>query len=322
MSREGRILILGNGFDMDLGLKTGYHDFMNNNTYWPFVEEAEKYSPLGQEMKKIKEDNWYDVERALLRFSKSYRQSTNPFDRDPYVFINCRYDYGLLVNSLREYLVVQQDEADINTDSVAFTVLKTLLNDATLDVIYSFNYTDLKKIIARTSLVDPYSVPIVNVHGKLDDETLILGINEKENLSYPQFHFLYKTFNRNYHSNSLRYDILTAQEIVIFGHSLSEVDYSYFEDFFYSLCERDLDKSVKRKVTIFTYDEVSELEIKRWLRSMNQVQIELLYGYNDFQFICTKYVNEKDSIDSCRLSDFLGHIKSSALNDLLKFHEK
>lgn len=311
MSREGCILILGNGFDIDLGLKTGYRDFMNNDNYWPFQKEPESYSPLGQELKKIKEENWYDVERALLQFAKSYRQSTDPFERDPNVFINCRYDYECLVSALAEYLQAQQDEGEVNTDSVAFRVLKRLLGNKSLDVIYSFNYTDIKKILQRIPGLPSINIPIVNVHGKLNDHTLILGVNEKEELSYNQFQYLYKTFNRHYRSNSLRYDILTSQEIIIFGHSLSEVDYSYFEDFFFSLCQRDEDKSGKRKVTIFTYDEKSELQIKRWLRSMNQVQIELLYGYNDFQFICTKYANDKDSVDGRRLSDFLLNIRYS-----------
>ena len=311
MSREGCILILGNGFDIDLGLKTGYRDFMNNDNYWPFQKEPESYSPLGQELKKIKEENWYDVERALLQFAKSYRQSTDPFERDPNVFTNCRYDYECLVSALAEYLQAQQDEGEVNTDSVAFRVLKRLLGNKSLDVIYSFNYTDIKKILQRIPGLPSINIPIVNVHGKLNDRTLILGVNEKEELSYNQFQYLYKTFNRHYRSNSLRYDILTAQEIIIFGHSLSEVDYSYFEDFFFSLCQRDEDKSGKRKVTIFTYDEKSELQIKRWLRSMNQVQIELLYGYNDFQFICTKYANDKDSVDGRRLSDFLLNIRYS-----------
>ena len=311
MSREGCILILGNGFDIDLGLKTGYRDFMNNDNYWPFQKEPESYSPLGQELKKIKEENWYDVERALLQFAKSYRQSTDPFERDPNVFINCRYDYECLVSALAEYLQAQQDEGEVNTDSVAFRVLKRLLGNKSLDVIYSFNYTDIKKILQRIPGLPSINIPIVNVHGKLNDHTLILGVNEKEELSYNQFQYLYKTFNRHYRSNSLRYDILTAQEVIIFGHSLSEVDYSYFEDFFFSLCQRDEDKSGKRKVTIFTYDEKSELQIKRWLRSMNQVQIELLYGYNDFQFICTKYANDKDSVDGRRLLDFLLNIRYS-----------
>lgn len=311
MSREGCILILGNGFDIDLGLKTGYRDFMNNDNYWPFQKEPESYSPLGQELKKIKEENWYDVERALLQFAKSYRQSTDPFERDPNVFTNCRYDYECLVSALAEYLQAQQDEGEVNTDSVAFRVLKRLLGNKSLDVIYSFNYTDIKKILQRIPGLPSINIPIVNVHGKLNDHTLILGVNEKEELSYNQFQYLYKTFNRHYRSNSLRYDILTAQEIIIFGHSLSEVDYSYFEDFFFSLCQRDEDKSGKRKVTIFTYDEKSELQIKRWLRSMNQVQIELLYGYNDFQFICTKYANDKDSVDGRRLLDFLLNIRYS-----------
>ena len=32
---KDRILILGNGFDLGLGLKTSYRDFCNSK-YWPF----------------------------------------------------------------------------------------------------------------------------------------------------------------------------------------------------------------------------------------------------------------------------------------------
>ena len=29
------IFIIGNGFDLDLGMKTKYSDFANNEKYWP-----------------------------------------------------------------------------------------------------------------------------------------------------------------------------------------------------------------------------------------------------------------------------------------------
>lgn len=98
---------------------------------------------------------------------------------------------------------------------------------------------------------------------------------------------MYKTFNKFYRSNSLRHDLLEAEEIVIFGHSLGIIDYSYFRDLFLYLVSDGKNKDNKRKVTIFTYDDKSRLEIMAQLRNMNNKQTELLYGFNDFNVICT-----------------------------------
>lgn len=32
------VLVLGNGFDLSLGMKTKYSDFASNEKYWPFKE--------------------------------------------------------------------------------------------------------------------------------------------------------------------------------------------------------------------------------------------------------------------------------------------
>lgn len=38
-----RILIIGNGFDLDLGMKTSYKDFFNSR-FWPFHKKLYDYS--------------------------------------------------------------------------------------------------------------------------------------------------------------------------------------------------------------------------------------------------------------------------------------
>ena len=39
-------IILGNGFDLDLGLQTKFSDFAKSEKYWPMPDEADKKTIL------------------------------------------------------------------------------------------------------------------------------------------------------------------------------------------------------------------------------------------------------------------------------------
>ena len=61
---EKGVLILGNGFDLDLGLKTSYSDFMDSDDFKAIVDNnyfarylEEKRSELG--------GNWIDIENEI-----------------------------------------------------------------------------------------------------------------------------------------------------------------------------------------------------------------------------------------------------------------
>ena len=164
--------------------------------------------------------------------------------------------------------------------------------------IYSFNYT---------SLPHPYGINLKDithhVHGTCSDRKIIIGTEDSPILNN-DYDFLQKSFDPNYNPPSLVYDLLSAQEIVIFGHSIRVNDRQYFKSFFQK--QTSTSSPSRKKITIFTRDEKSEIEIKRSLQQMTDHYLSTLYGLNDLQII--KTANIKD--DPSELKAFMQeHIK-------------
>ena len=66
------ILIIGNGFDLDLGIKTKYIDFANSE-YWPFKERfsfEENTLPYFLNSHKNNVETWFDLEELLAKFAR------------------------------------------------------------------------------------------------------------------------------------------------------------------------------------------------------------------------------------------------------------
>ena len=98
------------------------------------------------------------------------------------------------------------------------------------DKIFSFNYTDPFSM---------YGLDIVNVHGKAKVNTILFGIDQEAISPASQGYRFTKTFRqmtetklaKNYKDNIFP-DKTTTEEIAFFGHSLSDLDYSYFQTIF------------------------------------------------------------------------------------------
>ena len=78
-----------------------------------------------------------------------------------------------------------------------------------------------------------------------------------------------------------------ANEVVFFGHSLGHNDYHYFKAFFQSQCVEGMKRDEGKRITFFTYDNNSRIEILKQLRSMNEKKTDLLFNLNQMEFICT-----------------------------------
>ena len=66
------VLILGNGFDLDVNYKTRYSDFAKNvRLCWPFEDAKDGLGGYLQE--RAKTDTWLDLESALLDYAKIYK---------------------------------------------------------------------------------------------------------------------------------------------------------------------------------------------------------------------------------------------------------
>lgn len=99
---------------------------------------------------------------------------------------------------------------------------ESTINNETTNIL-NFNYTNFFK---------DYNT--VSIHGSIDNKDIIFGfdengINDYHNLEY-QYTKTYQVMARNV--NSIKILNNDINKIIIYGHSLSEADYSYFESIF------------------------------------------------------------------------------------------
>lgn len=287
------VVVIGNGFDLDLGLRTSYKDFLDSKE-WKEVCSQFKNVPLINFLEeKLKDVNWYDVEAALQEYSLKENEYRHNVDKD-------RRAYWAICSALRKYLY--ELPADRNQpiytkeDSIAKRFLYLFHSGVDLN-IYSFNYTlfgALCKNICGGTLSDD---EVVYVHRNIKDDNIIFGFDDNKEMTIDsRYRFMIKSHNPAYRSTNIVRDLEKANKVVIFGHSLNDIDSVYFDGYFMSLLHLN-NNNYKRKLAIVTKNIDSKEAILNNLENRG-LQISRLFQHANIQFFFTKTDNiEKTSED-------------------------
>lgn len=274
-----KVFIIGNGFDLDLGWKTRYQDFVSSD-FWP-LNGKEYNCPLAKYMaNKISVDRWYDLEVVL----KDYASATPFYEED--AINKDELFFKDLKETLTHYLK-QEEQKEVNINSMASQVFNAILSNGYFSSFYTFNYTDPNLIAEKLGINIPFHYE--SVHGCIGNSSIILGVDDNCKLR-DGYAFLRKVFSEHYTSHHIRYDLMECDEVVFFGHSLGDMDYPYFSDFFFTQSHCSSRKEGKR-ITFFTKDNHSRIQILEQLRTMNQGETEHLINDNDVMFIMTDNPN-------------------------------
>ena len=291
------LLILGNGFDLDISYKTRYSDFAKNvRLCWPFDDRKDGLG--GYLQKRAKTDKWLDLESALLDYASATNGAATKGSDGLFPIESDKYDFQRLVATLRLYISRMVDEPPVNKSSVAAQVLDAVLKSSN-SAIYSFNYTSLRKIAYALYVNDSrhdrqdYNLDYTHIHGSIETNDIILGVNSDADL-LDGYEYLRKNEQPDYKPTNLRQDIFFANEITLFGLSMGKIDYPYFRDFFESLCSGVVPVEQKKHITIFTYDDSSRSTILKQLRSLTGTDLMTLQGNCHFAIIRTENQCMKD----------------------------
>lgn len=281
------VLILGNGFDLDLGLKTSYKDFVMSS-YWPFRKPGNyrmESLPHFLERRLGTIGTWYDLEEALAKFaSQRIRPTSELIDKDKAYFKE-------LIQCLKEYLQSQEDSFIEGENSDLFTPASFFMSQFLQKdnhLIYSFNYTNVCRLFSKINSCFEKMCTCTHVHGSLEHGNIILGAGDQRELNDNYFEF-YKSASPHYESNNLVEDLNSADEVYIFGHSLGLNDHDYFSDFF-KMASRGAHRpfpSRKTKIRIFTLDDQSAMDIKKQLMILTERHLTGLYAHSDFEILKT-----------------------------------
>ena len=300
-----RLLIIGNGFDIDLGLKTRYSDFSRSKMWEKLVGTTFNYdSDLLGALREAKEtEAWFDIEKTMNDYVRALKLDylvSDLIDKDKSNFIK-------VSESLSQYLKKEQKERTLNTNSFAAQVLQ-LISEVGGFKYYTFNYTSLSSI-AKSCGINIDSSKITHVHGSLENDSIILGVlTDPSDPIYEQYSFMYKDNSRFYMSNNMYEDFDNADDIIFFGHSINGMDFPYFKDFF--IKQSGMDGEYKSKhITIFTYDDASNQQIRNSIRNA-QVDLTQLFKRNDIKFIQTKLLYENDKNEEQKFESFVSRLKA------------
>lgn len=319
------LFIIGNGFDLDLNLKTSYKDFlvskyflehMPHYSYEPIINEADEEINIFyflHQQNNIK--GWIDVENelAFLASRKVHKKfpTYNEAEFPALVSEQEKETFQQLRLALCDYLKdISYDE--VKTDSYGLKILKILNDINNNSELITFNYTDINKLAPLIGDKKIF-IPVSYMHGSLksrktekDDTSIILGFQDNIEIDN-SYCFMIKSHSPYYASHNIKSKLDQADEVIFFGHSLGSTDYPYFEDFFRKQCAVKPDNE-KIKVRIFTYDEESRQNILIQLRNMNEKHTQMLYEYCDFAIY-----RIKDHIDDDKIESYLSELNNRTL---------
>lgn len=313
------LFIIGNGFDLDLNLKTSYHDFLDSSYFKSHVTidftkyDLERFNSdinIFNYLKyREKINGWIDVETELAKLaSRKIQDNLKPEKVFIPVSKREKQTFQQLRIALCDYLKnISYDK--VNIDSYGLKILRLLNSTSSNSELITFNYTDINKLAPLIG-DNTISIPVSFMHGSLesrqtkrDDTSIILGFQDDIEID-DSYCFMIKSHSPYYTSHNIKSKLDQADEVIFFGHSLGSTDYPYFADFFRKQCAAKPDNE-KIKVRIFTYDEESRQNILIQLRNMNEKHTQMLYEYCDFAIYRTK-----GNMDDEKIRNYLSELSN------------
>lgn len=264
------LVIIGNGFDIDLGWKTSYSHFFNS--YWGNC--TKQYIPDLKE-----QDNWNNLEGYLRR--RAIDLNEGDVEKLWFDWLKCKSNIWEYFRRGKENGIFETD-----TDSCAYHLLTCLSQS----VIFTFNYTEPNYYISGLPCFK-----FNHIHGALWDgnsgSEIRLGFDTSVKCKFKnaeKIKPLLKSIDNNLTTSFLK-SIKEASTIIVYGHSFGITDSDYFKP----ILERMIDDRISGKLLyIVTRNEMSMKEIKNNMASYEIDYNELMLSNNEIIEIYTEKKKE------------------------------
>ena len=291
------VIVLGNGFDLDLGWDTSYKSFYNKHNGWKMHRTDE--DDLFQYIIHKVPGNWFDFERALHEYA--LHRSENPFPKDNTDKIDRDIqDYNTFKTQLMDF-IAEGSKGPVKMDSHAYRLLEAYVGakkNKTSDrffplKLFSYNYTPLLNVIHQID--SSVKVGYIPVHGMVEKRNIIFGFHD--DLRIPkEYRPLQKSMDENYVSSDVVRESLQAKTIIFFGLSLGYIDGVYFKNLFEQISNFTNPQMINKHIVFITLNIQSGNYIKNNLLDAG-INLQLLYNSNRLDFIYTDD-NQKDKTET------------------------
>lgn len=266
-------ILIGNGFDKALGLKTGYYDFYN----WLNIQQtdAEYISLMRKKIKKNK-DLWSDFEKGIGQFANRFVEEDLPDDFSPWKsgidkflveYLNSLDTSARVRELLKKDKNIQRSHDYIQGFILSMKLLNSDLFSNADEPIFghmiSLNYTDSLDQIAGNMQTMNNSIfqmdsDVLHPHGKLSSG-IIMGVNDitqinnkniQQNDNYSRIMVKSTQIEAQYpdaRDKAICY-IEKSTIICLYGVSLGETDKDWWQ-----LLGNWLKKDKKHRLIVFWY---------------------------------------------------------------------
>ena len=277
-------IVIGNGFDLDLGWKTSYEDFYNAHKGWRMHKNER--DDLFQYVISHAAENWYDFEKTIYDYV--IRKSKD--GEEDYIIERDINDFRNFKKQLKTFLSERSSEP-IRKDSFALELIEAYINIckryntswSEFVKLFSFNYTPLKNVAHS---IDPeFDFNYIPVHGTIENDNIIFGVHNDINISRP-YRDVQKSMDDKYESHGIVSTLMGANLIIFFGLSMGFIDAVYFKDVLEHV-SKVTNANVRNKEIVFvTRDAGTFKDIKNNLQDMN-LDTQVLFNTNTLQYIFT-----------------------------------
>ena len=281
------VIIIGNGFDLNLGLPTSYQDFMSSSFFTDNLNIGNSLFDYLSEKNNIQ--SWIDIETELVTYSGDLNEGSSFFK-----------EYSLLCESLKSYLKTLDFDV-INHESIAYEFLVNTFDKDT--IILNFNYTNTVQYILTNNKFSKklISQNVKHIHGSVKDNNIIFGIDDKASIN-PNDTFLYKSTSKHYNGREVRLALNDFEKLVVFGHSLGESDHMYLKQAFFRLSTT---KSLEKDVTLYYHTENGKFQLYKQLHNLTYSGVSELKDNINFHEFDTALNNTYKSLKRTENSWFL-----------------
>lgn len=169
-----KYVVVGNGFDLNLGIKSSYGDFVEyvkSKEAFNGDEELTKYNELFQKRESFGRKNWSDFESELEKRTFELQTWNSPTSDSMNAYVQMS-ELNVAITQLEQefytYLSEQLIEWQGKYPEPYVTHEYKKIFDGS--VVINFNYTDSPKIVGLADVHYYY-----NVHGSLKNKNIIFG---------------------------------------------------------------------------------------------------------------------------------------------------
>lgn len=300
---DSTLLVIGNGFDLSLGLNTSYQNFINSEQFRPLLMT----NYFAQYLKtKFDIKRWVDIENEIPQYlSGNFIDSNKDLNnlvieqgrnskiaKHKECLENFKADYKQVKNHLVTYLkTLPFENIDRNNNVIDFISKIGSLNNL---FVLNFNYTDtFERIVDLMYPEKNVKTNILHIHGTLD-EGIVFGVQDKVENNYPSvsaYNYVYKSSSPYLKSYGINNYLEKCSHIIFLGYSLGVTDESYFKNFFKYLASRESSANSKI-IDIIYFNEDALDDLNKRTRDLADGNLSAIRNNHKLNFVSLSQIKE------------------------------